>query len=249
MKTMVENLVGEKLDVKVGGNEQAERVVIFVHGFGVDMHETGGLFDYEAKQLSNRFVTVQFSLSGCGGSGGKSEEMDYEKHARDLGSMIDWVRQQYPDKRISLMTHSMGGFVALLLSPEGIEKVIMVGLPNHNVETIRKRILNRFAERRGAVLNVNGESILPRSSGLMQKIGPSFWSVLERIHSLELLQAFSKKTKLKIIHMRQDEILGKEYIEEYHQLGEVKSVWIDGDHSVTKHEYRQQLMIEIENFL
>lgn len=249
MKTMVENHLGEKLEVVVDGKEQAKRVVIFVHGFGVDLHETGGLFDYEAEQLGDRFLTVQFSLSGCGKSEGKSEEMNYEKHAQDLGSVIGWVRKSYSGKKIHIITHSMGGFVTVLLAPDQIEKTIMVGLPNYDVLTLRGRILNRFKTRPGAVLNTEGISILPRSSGIMQKIGSSFWRVLGQMRPLEQVQAFSKKTKLKIIHMKQDEILGRDYIDEYHRIGGVESVWIDGDHSVTKPEYRQQLMREIEKFL
>jgi pimeloyl-ACP methyl ester carboxylesterase len=249
MKTATDNIMGEKLEVVVGGNEQAGRVIIFVHGFGVDLHETRGLFDYEAEQLGDRFLTVQFSLSGCGKSEGKSEEMNYEKHAEDLGAVIDWARRQYPGKGLSLITHSMGGFVTLLLSPDGIEKTIMVGLPNHDIRTIKRRILRRFEERRGAVLDTDGISVLPRSSGLMQKIGPSFWRVLEKIEPLSLLRQYAEKTKIKIIHMRSDEILGQDFIDGYHQRSDVESAWIEGDHSVTKLEYRKQLMSEIENFI
>jgi pimeloyl-ACP methyl ester carboxylesterase len=249
MKTTVENQWGEKLEVALGGDIQSEQIVIFVHGFGVDMHETGGLFDYEAKQLGDRFLTVQFSLSGCGKSEGKSEEMNYKKHAGDLGAVIDWVRHNYPGKRINILTHSMGGFVTLVLSSEGIEKIVMVGLPNYDIGTIRKRILNRFATRQGAVLNIDGVSILPRSSGLMQKIGPSFWGELEKIEPLPLLEDYAAKTKIKLIHMREDEILGRDFIDAYHQVPGVESGWIDGDHSVTQADYRKQLMAKIESFL
>jgi len=242
------NTFGERLENILKGNFKANEVIIFVHGFGVDLHETGGLFDYEANELGNRYITLQFSLSGCGNSGGKSEDMNYRKHADDLSTVINAVKTRYPDKNINIITHSMGGFVTAVLSPNNIKKIILVGLPNHNISYLKQRLIDRFKNREGSVIDLDGISIFPRSSGINQKIGSSFWKEINRIQPIALVEDLSKKTMLKIIHMRQDEIIGNLYINDYHNLPNIEAVYIDGNHSVTDIGPRKELINEINYF-
>lgn len=245
-KIKIPNNQNELLDLWIEGNEEAKKTVIFVHGFGVDKHETAGYFDDLTQALSD-FRVIRFDFSGCGESEGRLEEKDYQKWSEDLETVIDYVKNNYKGNYY-ILAQSMGCFVTSLSNPSGIGKTIFTGIPNSNTKFIIERITRRFVSRKGAKVNYEGISVFPRSSGQIQKLGPSFWRVLKNFNPYEIIKEFSPKTKLLIIHPKQDDIVGSEYLEEYLTLPGVKIKWLNGDHSFTKKKDREKLISEIRKF-
>lgn len=243
----VKNKQDEKIDLVVEGNSKAEITIIFVHGFGTDKNETANLFPDIAKPLQAKFRIVRFDLTGYGESEGKQEEADYKKHAEDLKSIINTVRKNY-GSNIYILAMSMGCFVTSLASPNNIKKIILLSIPNHNVNIIIERLKNRFLTRPGSVLNEKGVSLFMRSTGKIQKIGPCFWQVLKDFKPLETVKNLAEKTDLMIIHPLQDEIIGNEYVEKYKEIPNLKYIEVNGNHFYKKMEDREEVIKIILQF-
>ena len=173
----IKNALGEDLDCLVEGNPTAVKTLVFVHGLGTNKDESFNYFCDLAKSLSEDFRIVRFDLSGCGQSNGRFEDGDYSKWAEDLRAVLAYVRSNFFGE-VFILSHSMGCFVTLRLQPEGIKKTVFTGMPNHNVKYIAKRLRALLKSRLGGVFDPKGTSVYPRSTGEVQKIGPSFWKVL-----------------------------------------------------------------------
>lgn len=247
LKRKISNKNNELLDVWVEGNEKSEKTIIFVHGFATDKHETAGYFNGLVKALENKFRIIRFDFSGCGESEGKLEEKDYEKWSEDLSVVADYVRDNFQGD-VYIFAQSMGCFVTALLSPSGIKKTVFTGVPNNNTQYIIESLFLRFGKKPGGKIDFQGISLLPRSTGKTQKIGPSFWEVIKNLKPKETVEAYSKKTDLMIIHPKQDEVVGNQFLKEYSKIPGVKIKWLDGDHSFSKPEDRSKLIFEIERF-
>lgn len=237
----------EKLDTLVEGNTLSPITVVMVHGLGVDKHETAGMFDDIAMALADTYRIVRFDFSGFGKSEGQTEDFNYHKHAEDLKAVLEFVTKTYGGM-IYIIAQSMGTFITSLLCPLGIAKTIFTGIPNSNTEYIIERLVKRFGSKPGAVIDQNGISIIPRSTGAVQKWGSQFWKVLREFKPVESVVTFSKNTDLLIIHPLQDEVVGAEYQEEYDAIPNIKIEWINGDHSFKKPEDRHALIVRIKQF-
>lgn len=243
----IKNSLHERIDYVIEGKKDSDVTVIFVHGFGVDKHETAGYFDDVAKELGKTYRIIRFDFSGCGKSDGKLEEKDYEKWADDLKAVLKFTKEQFSGK-MYIFAQSMGTFVTTLASLDGIEKAVFTGIPNTNTDFIKKRMIDRFGSRPGAVVNTEGISVFPRSSGHVQKIGPSFWTVLKDFDPVSAVTEFSKKTKLLLIHANQDEVIGTEFLDTYGNIPNIKRIFLDGNHSWTIPEQRTVLIEAVEKF-
>lgn len=241
------NPSNEKLDVLISGNDNATTTVVFAHGLGVTKHETTGMFDAVAQGIGDVFRTVQFDFSGFGKSEGRQEDFDYYKHAKDLGAVLSYVRTTYPGK-IYIVAHSMGTFVTTLLNPPDVEKAVLSGTPNSNTQFIIDRLIKRFTSKPGGKVDLNGISLVPRSTGEIQKFGPEFWKTLKEFNPVEAFNSFASHTKTLIIHPKQDDVVGLDYQDEYNSVANATVIWTDGDHSFKKEEDRKKYVQHIRTF-
>ncbi|MBI5127250.1 alpha/beta hydrolase [Candidatus Roizmanbacteria bacterium] len=241
----IKNFFGENLDVWIEGEEKSNTSIIFIHGLSANKHYD--YFDTAVKELGSTHRIIRFDFSGCGESEGKLEEKDIKKWSDDLRIIVDFVKEKYKGN-IYFVAQSMGCFVAVLANTRGIEKTILTGIPNSNTGFIVDFIGRRLSNRPGGKLDYEGISIFPRSSGMVQKIGPSFWKVLKEFSPVEKLRDFSKKTKLLIVHAKKDEIVGDQFLKEYSVIPGIEIIWLDGDHSFSDLENRKNLILKIKAF-
>lgn len=243
IEPIINNKFGEKLDTWVENPDGLVKAnIIMVHGFGTNKHETAKYFDDISSALvDSNFRVIRFDLSGYGNSEGKQEEACYSKHTGDLSCIIDYVKTEFAEP-VYIFAQSMGCFVTALTAPAGISKTLMTGIPNSDPQIIIDRVSERFGTRPGATLDYESISLLPRSTGKIQKIGPNFWRDIRDLKPIEAIEKYSKSTNLLIIHWNNDEILGTDRLEEYDKLPTVTAKWLSGDHSVTKKEDRDNLI-------
>lgn len=251
LEPFIKNKSNEKLDTWVEiPDGKVKATVIMVHGFGTNKHETAVYFDDVSTSLvDNNFRVVRFDFSGYGKSEGKQEDACYSKHIVDLHTIIDHIKSNYPDP-IHIFSQSMGCFVTALASPSNIAKTIMTGLPNADTQMIIDRVVERFGTRPGAKLDLGGVSLLPRSTGKIQKIGAQFWRDIKDLDPTKITSDYSKKTELLVVHWDNDEIIGKESLEQYDAIPSVKALWLPGNHSVTDPADRQnfiKIMLDFYN--
>lgn len=241
------NFHHEKLDTFVEGNESSDITVIMVHGLGTDKHETAGFFDDIATALINKYRVLRFDFSGFGKSKGLMEDFDYYKHADDLKAVLGYVKQTYKGTTY-IIAQSMGTFVTALLNPKEIKKTVFTGIPNSNTEYIIDKLKKRIMSRLGGRVNLQGISLIPRSSGAIQKFGPQFWKTLREFNPIASVSEFAKNTDLLVVHPKQDDVVGPEFQEEYDTISNIKIEWINGDHSFKKPEDRRALIERIKQF-
>lgn len=251
IEPIIKNKLGEKLDTWVEIPEGAVKAsVIMVHGFGTSKHETANYFDdISAALVNDNFRVIRFDFSGYGKSEGSPIDVCYAKHSKDLQIIIDWVKQHHHEK-ICIFAQSMGCFVTAITLPTDITKILMTGIPNANPQFIVDRFSERYGNKPGGKIDHNGISLLPRSSGSIQKIGPNFWKDILSLNPLSQIENLSKIAKLKIIHWNQDEVLGTDYLTEYDNIKGLEAIWLDGDHSVSKPVDRKnfiKIMLEFFN--
>jgi len=237
-----------RLSVWVEGDETADHTVVLVHGFGTNKHETAGYFDDLVAALSQIYRMVRFDFAGLGDSEGTLSTMTYERQAEELRVVLQWVRQQFPGQ-ISIVAQSMGCFITALCNPEGISRTVFTGIPNIHTDRIVDRIARRFAKKPESVVDIQGVSRILRSSGEIQTIQPDFWQSIIRFKPLETVEIYAAKTKLLIIHPNQDDVVGTDDLDGYAGLTGTTVKHMDGDHSYTKIEDRENVIREIEEWL
>jgi len=237
------NKFGEKLDTWIeSGEGEIKANVIMVHGFGTSKHETAGYFDDISNVLVNdNFRVIRFDFSGYGNSEGKQEEVCYSKQILDLQAIHDYVSSTFSES-IYMFSQSMGTWVTALYSPNNIIKTIFTGIPNSNTQVVIDRVVERFGTRPGAKLNMEGVSLLPRSTGKIQKIGNCFWDDIKKLDPVKIVTKYSQKTNLLLVHWESDEIIGRDYLAEYDSIPTLKNIWLPGDHSVTNSQDRQNFI-------
>lgn len=248
---IIQNSYGEKLDTWVETPDAPVKAnVVMVHGFGTNKHETAGYFNDVAQRLiAAGYRVIRFDFSGYGDSEGRQEDVCFSKHVGDLATILDFVRGEYQEDRY-LLAQSMGTWITALCAPTDCKKCVFTGIPNADTRIMLNRFVARFQNRPGAILDVDGVSFLPRSTGEVQKIGPKFWSEIKAFNPVQTVKKFSEQTELLIIHWNQDDIIGLESLKEYDALPAVQALYLDGDHSVTKPENRNafiNILLEFYN--
>lgn len=239
---------GYDLSVWIEGAEHTTQTVILVHGFAANKHEARGFFDDLTAKLGQTMRVVRFDFGGLGESGGDLLELSYEREAAELAVVIEHVRRGFGGE-LSILAHSMGCFITARLSPNGISKTILTGIPNIHTERIVERISRRYQGRPGSTVDLAGISTIQRTNGDIKQIGPGFWQSILRFKPLEAVAALAAKTQLLVIHPAQDDVVGIDDIGGYSQIAGVTARYLDGDHSFSKAENREKMMEVVKEWL
>ncbi len=106
--------------------DKSDSVIILSHEFGMNMLSTAR---YAKKLCKAGFDTYIFDFLGSGAGkskGRKSTEMSVLTECEDLSRVLDYVKEQEPNRKIILGGCSQGGFVSALLAAKR----------NHDVEKL-----------------------------------------------------------------------------------------------------------------
>lgn len=85
--------------------------VVFVSGFGMDLHEANNTFDEISKRLvAQKILTVQFNFSGVKARSRIIYELPLGERARELNAALTFTRNQsfVDPKRIGILAQSFG---------------------------------------------------------------------------------------------------------------------------------------------
>lgn len=182
-KTFIQNRFGENLEtlIKYDGDEEKYPTVLFISGFGQDLHEYVHTFDEISDVLvKNGFLTIQFSFAGCGKSDGNYREMTLTRQAPQIKDVFEEMKNhpKIDQERIGILAQSFGvpSFIASL--PLMAKSCVLVSGVVNPYENMR----NVFVERKS--FNPKGISSLPRSDGKNTSVGPKFWEDLKTYQNL-----------------------------------------------------------------
>ncbi|MBI3955634.1 alpha/beta hydrolase [Candidatus Gottesmanbacteria bacterium] len=244
----ITNRFGEKMEalVRKPRGSGPFPAVVFVPGLGMTMHEYKGSFDELAGRLNDiGILTLQFQFD-IFKPGGVVRELPFEERAKQFEDALDWlfVRSDVDIKRVGVLAQSYGVPTVLNLKrshpalrqaqgkPQGvtlIKSFVFVSGAYFPEKSIR-----RVYEERGVMINLEGDTTLPRSSGERTTVGKEFWKDIKTFDDI----GYAKGLRLPVfmIHGDQD---SKIPISDAHRVFDAISskqkkikIFAGGDHGI-----------------
>lgn len=158
--------------------------VLFVSGFGMDLHEYINSNDEISKRLVARgILTLQFSFSGCGKSEGDYREVTLDRQAQQIENVLNWLkpRNDVNNHHRGIHATSMGVPSVLLANLSRCASLCLVS----GVYQVSRSIHQVYAEERGVKINYDGYTEIPRGSGTTTPVGPGFWKSIAAFDALK----------------------------------------------------------------
>lgn len=246
-KIFIKNSFGERLEaeIKYDGKKRKYPTVLFVSGFGQDLHEYANSFDEIVKKLVNDgFLTVQFSFAGCGKSEGNYQETTLKRQASQVKDVFESIRKKPKVEiaKVGILAQSFGVpslIVALPLKTKSLVFVSGVVNPYQSIKEI-------FVKRKS--FNPRGISALPRSNGTSTSVSPEFWQDLKKLKDLSpLVKAY--QGPILILHGSADSYVSANQVKKFYQAISVKKtlkIYEKGDHGIEfPKEKRQEFLQDI----
>lgn len=225
--------------------------VIFVSGFGMDLHEYINSNDEISKLLvSKDILTLQFSFSGCGKSEGDYSQMTLERQGLQVEDVIEWIskREDIQGEKIGIHATSMGVPSTLLSNYSSRAALCFVG----GAYQVNSSIHRVYEEERGVKINYTGTTQLPRGSGATTPVGPRFWKSIAAFDALREVRKI--KIPVFLIHGDQDTKVSTAEVQEVFAVIPSKKkqmkIFKGGDHGISEvpRAMRDEFLNEVVNW-
>jgi dienelactone hydrolase len=173
--------------------------VLFVSGLGMTMHEGNNSFDEIAQRLGEKgILTLEFQFpiflenDIC-------RELPLTQRAYLTAAALQYLRQRHAvdRNRIGVIAQSYGAATVLGMDTSAVKTVALIS----GAWFPKNSIVNVYKEK-GVVINYEGDTSLPRSSGENTTVGKEFWEDIEHFDTLE--QAEKLHMPVLIIHGNKD---------------------------------------------
>ncbi|HAX73000.1 MAG TPA: alpha/beta hydrolase [Firmicutes bacterium] len=222
----------------------ADKIVIFVHGFTGNRMDHHFMFVKTARELSHRGIAVlRFDFLGSGESDGDFAEMTYRRELEQAELVLEEVSTWEWVSEISLLGFSMGGAIAAQLAgmhPTKIHKLLLWAPAGEMPLYVKQRF--------------NDPKIVRLENGNVDlggfELGRGF---IDEMMTLDLFEGIKRYTGLvKIIHGTKDEavslLTSVRYVDTYDQG--VEFIEIKGaDHCFTSVHFTKELISETVVYL
>lgn len=128
----------DTVDISVKYRIQNEDLIFFIHGLGCGKNHFDEVWNYD---ILDQYSIVTFDLPGCGDSSRPTNfSYDLQEHAKICLKLLSF----FPEQRIHIVGHSMGGAIGLILAeliPQTVQSFINVegNLMNFDCEMSRRK--------------------------------------------------------------------------------------------------------------
>lgn len=116
------NIIIDNLTLSFIDNEKSNfKTLLFIHGWGADKYNLSGIYKY----LIDNYRIISVDLPGFGKSNRPEETIGSEEYANIIYKFLSKLNIE----RLSIIGHSLGGKIALLIAykyPELIEKLVLI---------------------------------------------------------------------------------------------------------------------------
>lgn len=221
-------------------SSQKSSTIIFSHGFGVEK-DARGLFSAIAAALPNA-NPILFDYNIPDRKENTLTVRPLREQATLLLTEIAQSKERFPDTPIDIIAHSLGCIVTALAAPKQIHRTLFLAPPLE----IKSASLDRFADRPGSVINLEGLSRLARRDGSFTLVPAEFWRERSAIDPITLFNTFADQTELTILQAEQDEVVGAGDLSRISE--KVQLIALPGDHDF-RGDSRQELIEEIKKIL
>lgn len=226
----ITNRFGEKLEaiLRKPDGKGPFPVVVFVSGFGMDLHEYKNSNDEVSKLLVDAgILTVQFNFSVVG----TERELALPDRAKELMSVLRWVKQNKNviGDRIGIHATSFGAPTTLSMNISGVESFVFVS-GVYWLTRFRKQF-----QGRGATIYYDKDTELPRASGRKTVVGPEFWPSVDAFDPLVIAQKLTEPVL--VIHGDQDDKIDtvdvKKFFDAVISKQKKLKIFKNGDHGIS----------------
>lgn len=217
---------------------KTKHFTLYSHGFGVDKTGRGLLTDIAASLPDSEPILFDYNNYDTDGN------MTVSPVLKEVEKLEQHLSKLPEDAVVDIIAHSQGCIIAALAKlPQNIRKIVLVAPP---LSFSSERRISHFKGREGAVINLDGQSRVPRRDGTMTFIPADFWNSLDNIDVVEALKKLASKHDLTIIKAVGDEIIGDINLDDLAKTSTI--IKISADHNFTG-DARGQLCKEIVNVL
>jgi dipeptidyl aminopeptidase/acylaminoacyl peptidase len=231
----ITNRFGEKLDalIRKPDADGPFPVVLFVSGLGMTMHEWNNSFDEISRRLvSIGIMTLQFTFSIFDAKG-KCRELPLDKRAMQAEDVLAWlINYSMTDtRRVGILAQSFGVTTTLLMNLQKVSSLIFVSGAYNPWENI-----TRVFVERGVVMNYDGNTSLPRSTGENTTVGKDFWEPLCQYSSTKEVARLTDQ-KVCLIHGDHDTKIGVDEVKKVYAALQTSTkklkIFKGGSHGIT----------------
>ena len=206
--------------------------VVFVHGLGVTMHEWNGSFDEIASRLNDAgILTLQFQFD-IFKPDGSERELPLDVRAQQFTDAFYWLltRPDVDTKRVGILAQSFGVPTILRTDVSPAKSIVFVSGAYIPDKTIR-----RVYEERGMVINRDGDTTLPRSSGERTTVGKEFWPSIASFDPVKEVKQLTQPVL--VVHGDQDTKVSTAEAQQVYAAIQSKQkklkIFKGGDHGIT----------------
>lgn len=216
----------------------SKHIIVYSHGFGVRKNDRG-LFTDIAKALPGaEHVMFDYNLI---------DEQTNTLTVSPLQRQVQLLKEQLnkigSDAAVDLVAHSQGCVVAALAKPKNVRQVLCLAPPD-NVDV--ERLINFFGSRDGSVIDLDGQSKIPRRDGSTTIIPASYWQSLKGLDVIRIYNRLPDLAKVKFLIANEDEVLGMSNFDKTDER--IDLVQLGGNHDFTD-DARQPLVDYVKNEL
>lgn len=203
-------------------------MVVFSHGFGVKRDDRG-LFTDLAERLKKDRLVVLFDYDKVDGYGNTSTKSLGEQ-AEKLREVIEYTRGQFKPEVVDVVAHSLGCVVVGLVSPNDINKAVLIAGP---ITPFGQKMKDYFSRRKDTTINEEGISTISRSDGTLTLVPSEYWEEASKINPGELYLNLAKKTAAYFVRAKQDQVVSEDDYSEIKISKAINYIELDGDHDFT----------------
>lgn len=214
--------------------------IIYSHGFGVRKDDRGLMTDI-ASAIPNA-EHIMFDYNDFDENTNTMRVSPLTKQVERLREKIESLTLQEGDV-VDLVAHSQGCLVSALAKPKDIRHMVFITPPD-NVDT--SRLIGFFGDREGSVIDIDGESRIPRRDGTTTIIHADYWKSLAPLDPIRLYNRLPDLSKVTFIIANEDEVLG---VSNFDQVDErIDLEQLEGNHDFNG-EYRDALTKRVSELL
>ncbi|MCA9349455.1 alpha/beta hydrolase [Candidatus Saccharibacteria bacterium] len=216
----------------------SKHVVIYSHGFGVRKDDRGLFTDIaDAIPEANH---VMFDYNHVDERANTLTVSPLQEQVQKLREQLEKIEG---DAIIDVVAHSQGCLIAALAKPQNVRQILCLAPPD-NVDT--ERLINFFGNREGSIVDLEGQSRIPRCDGTTTIIPSAYWQSLKGLDAIRLYNRLPDLAKVKFVIANDDEVLGMSNFDNTDERIELAQ--LDGSHDFTD-EARQPLVDLVRNEL
>jgi pimeloyl-ACP methyl ester carboxylesterase len=211
---------------------------MYSHGFGVRKDDRGLFTDIANAMPEADHIMFDYNLI---------DEDANTLTVSPLQVQVQKLKEQLSkvdsDATVDLVAHSQGCVVAALAKPQNVRRIICLAPPD-NVEV--DRLVNFFGSRDGSIVDLEGQSRIPRRDGSTTIIPAAYWQSLHGLNVIRLYNRLPDLAKIKFLIANEDEVLGMTNFDKTDER--IDLVQIGGNHDFTDDD-RKSLVDIVKNEL